>query len=112
MFKKTSVLLSLLFLLFVTANAQLDSDFLGSRDTIFVYDTLVIVDTIRISRPPIDFRDLEKLSTKKLTYIEVENVASKEKLFIFSNGQTATLSDSYINPLNNNINSKNTDELK
>ena len=93
-------------------NAQLDSSLLGNRDTIFVYDTLVIIDTIRISRPPIDFKDLEKLATKKLSYLEVKNAHSNEKLFIFSNGQTATLSDSNIKSVNNNSNSKNSEQMK
>ena len=102
------------FIIFSTSaiNAQLDSDLVGSRDTIFIYDTLVVVDTIRISRPPIDFKDLEKLSSKKLSYLEVKNAHSNEKLFIFSNGQTATLSDSNIKSVNNNFNSKKSDEMK
>jgi len=103
----------LLFQLISSAlNAQSNSNLLGSPDTILVYDTLVITDTIRISRSPIDFKDLEKLSTTKLSYIEVKNAVSNEKLFIFSNGQTATLSDSNIKSVNNNFNSKNSDEMK
>ncbi len=112
MFKKISLLFSLTFLFLTVLNAQLGSDLIGSRDTIFVYDTLVIVDTIRISRSPIDFKDLEKLSSKELSYLEVKNAHSNEKLFIFSNGQTATLPDSNIKSINNNFNSKNSDEMK
>ena len=112
MSRKITCVILLLHFIFSSLNAQLDSDSLGSRDTIFVYDTLVIVDTIRISRSPIDFKDLEKLSSKKLSYIEVENATSKEKLFIFSNGQIATLSDLSIKSTNNNFNSKNSDEMK
>ena len=94
------------------ANAQLNPDLLGSRDTIFIYDTLVIVDTVRISRPLIDFKDLEKIPSKELSYIEVKNAISDEKLLIFSNGKTATLSNSDINSVNNNFNSKKSDEMK
>jgi len=112
MLKKITSFILFFHFICLSINAQLDSNLLGSRDTIFVYDTLLIVDTIRISRSPIDFKDLEKLSTKKLSYIEVENAYSNEKLLIFSNGQTATLSDSNIKSLNNNFNSKNSDEMK
>jgi len=112
MFKKASLLFSLFFLIFTATSAQTHSEFIGDRDTIFVYDTLIIVDTIHISRTPIDFKDLEKLSSKKLSYLEVNNAKTDEKLFIFSNGQTATLSNSYINLTNNNLNSKNSDEMK
>ena len=112
MIRKIFFIFSFILFSISTINAQLDSDLVGSRDTIFIYDTLVVVDTIRISRSPIDFKDLEKLSSKELSYLEVKNAHSNEKLFIFSNGQTATLPDSNIKSVNNNFNSKKSDEMK
>lgn len=110
--RKKLLLFSLIIFCTSVLNAQLDSELVGSRDTIFVYDTLFVMDTIRLLRSSSSLKELEKLSPTEVSYIEVKNANSNEKLFIFSNGQTATLSDSDINSVNNNFNSKNSDEMK